>query len=107
MTNVVAANALHDVGATKLVVEGCWLDGELAPVLVLVFLAAHGPGVDLGDRLRHRAGARDLAVVDRLDRADLGGGATDEGLFGDVEVAAGQVVDADVEPQVPGDRHDR
>ena len=33
-------------------------DGELAPVLVLVFLAADCAGVDLGDGLGHRAGAR-------------------------------------------------
>ena len=47
------------------------------------------------------------AVVDRVDRADLGGGAADEDLLGDVQVAAGDVVDAAVDAEVAGDRHHR
>ena len=42
---------------------------QLHPVLVLVDLAAHDPAVLLGDGRGHRAGARDLAVVDGVDRA--------------------------------------
>src|SRR4051812_36057896 len=72
----------------------------LAPVLVLVLLAAHGSAVHLGDRLRHRTRAGDEAVVDGVDRADLGRRPADEQLLGDVQVAPGQVVDAAVEAEV-------
>ena len=40
------------------------LDGEFAPVLVGVFLAAHGAGVDLGDGFGHGARARHGTVDD-------------------------------------------
>src|SRR6188472_1186052 len=46
--------------------------GMLAPVFVLVDLAADGLAVLLGDRLRHRTGARDRAIVHGVHRADFG-----------------------------------
>ena len=64
-----------------------------------------GAGVHLGDGHRLGTGARDRPVVHGVDRADLGGGAADEDLVGDVQVAAGEVVDPAVEAEVTGDRH--
>src|SRR5689334_17236045 len=63
----------------------------LAPVLVLVLLAAHGAAVHLRDRLRHRTGAGDEPVVDRVDRTHFGRRPADEQLLGDVQVAPGEV----------------
>ena len=73
------------------------------PVLVAVDLAADGLAVLLRDGLRHRPGHGIGAVVDRVDRRDLGRGAAQEDLLGDVEVAAGEVVDAHLEAEVAGD----
>src|SRR4051794_19383581 len=72
----------------------------LHPVLVPVDLAAHSLAVFLHDRLRHRARARHVTVVDGADRRDLGGGAAQEDLLGDVQVAAGDVVDPHVEAEI-------
>src|SRR5436190_509460 len=77
------------------------------PILVTVDQAAHDPAVLLHDGLRRRPGARHRPIVDRAHRRDLGGGPTQEDLLGDVQVAAGQVVDANVEAQVLADGHDR
>src|SRR6478735_8756033 len=75
------------------------------PVLVPVDLTADGLAVLLHDRLRHRPRAWDGPVVDRADRRHLGGRAAQEDLLGDVEVAAGDVVDPHVEAEVAGDGH--
>src|SRR4051812_7341320 len=72
----------------------------LAPVLVAVDLAAHGLAVLLGDGRGHRARARDRPVVDRVHGADLGGGAAEEHLLGDVEVGADEVAFDHLEPEV-------
>src|SRR5215211_5230330 len=69
----------------------------LQPVLVAVDLAPDGLGVLGGDGRGHGAGAGDVAVVDRVDGRDLGGRAADEHLLADVEVAAGEVVEAELE----------
>src|SRR5439155_21365213 len=76
----------------------------ITPVFVFVDLAAHGFDVLGGDRLGHRARARDRAVVDRIYRADLGRGATHEHLFRDVEITTREVVDAHLETVVARDR---
>ncbi len=73
---------------------------EFAPVLVSGLLGAHGSVVHLGNCGGHRAGTRDDTIVDRVDRADLGRGATHERLVGDVQVAAGDVVDSDLEAEI-------
>src|SRR6476660_9907132 len=69
----------------------------LHPVLISVDLTADGLAVLLHHCLRHRPRARDGPVVDRADRGDLGGGAAQEDLLGDVQVAAGEVVDPHLE----------
>src|SRR3954454_7916842 len=51
--------------------------------------------------------AADLAVVDLDHRDELGGGAGEEQLVGEVEVAAGQRLLADLDALVAGKRHDR
>src|SRR3954453_2888064 len=82
-------------------------DCMLDPVLVAVDLAADSTSVLLADGLRHRAGRRDGAVVDLVDRRDLRRGAADEHLLGDVEVAARDVAERDVEAEIARDRHHR
>src|SRR3954447_21805942 len=66
----------------------------LHPILVAVDMTVHGLAVFVHDGLGHRARARDGPVVHRADRRHLGGGPAQEDLLGDVEVAAGDVVDA-------------
>ncbi len=70
------------------------------PVLVAVDLAADGLAVLGGDGRGHGAGARDGAVVDRVDGAHLGRGAAHEHLVGDVEVGTGQVVHLHLDAEV-------
>src|SRR5437762_8968105 len=77
------------------------------PVLVSVAFAADGLAVLLHHGLGHGPGARHRPVVDRADRRDLRGGAAQEDLLGDVQVAAGDEVGTDVEAEVAGDGHDR
>src|SRR3954451_4596900 len=55
---------------------------ELAPVFVLVDLAAHGLAVLGSDHLGHSTGTRDRTVVDRVHGADLGRGSAHEHLLG-------------------------
>src|SRR3712207_3433247 len=73
------------------------------PVLVAVHLAAHGGVEGLLDAARDGAGVPQLPVVDRADGHHLGGGARQEGLVRGVEVAAQQVVEAELDAQVAGD----
>src|SRR5206468_4143788 len=61
------------------------------PVLVLVDLAPHGGEIGLLHGLGDGPGRGDLAVVDRANGHDLGGGAGEEGLLGQVEVGAQEV----------------
>ena len=70
--------------------------GELAPVLVRRFLATDRAAVDLGDRDGHRSRAGDRTVVDRVDRRHLRRRAAHEHLLGDVQIAAGEIVDSGV-----------
>src|SRR4051794_18847031 len=80
---------------------------ELAPVFVLVDLAANGLAVLGSDHLGHSTGTRDRTVVDRVHGADLGRGSAHEHLLGDVKVAARQVVDDDLKTVIPRDRRHR
>ena len=65
---------------------------------------AHGRLVDLLDPPGDRPGpaVADDAVVDRPDRHDLGGGAGEERLLGDVEVRAQDVAHLDARSRGPG-----
>src|SRR5262245_18514454 len=76
----------------------------LDPVLVPVDLATHDAAVLRADRQRDGPRARDLPVVHRADRRDLGGGSAHEHLLGDVDVAARQLAELHVEAEVVGDR---
>src|SRR5688572_6432283 len=77
------------------------------PVLVLVDLAAHGVVEDLLDLAGDGSGIADLAVVDRTDRHDLGGGAGEERLLRGVEVGADDVGLAVLDAEVAGHRAHR
>src|ERR1700694_866056 len=79
----------------------------LNPFLVTIDFTSDGARVLLRDRRGHRTGARNLSVVDGVHRADLGGGAADEHLLGDVQVAARQLADADLVTVVARNRHHR
>ena len=74
-------------------------------MLVLVDLAPDSIEVDLGNDLGLRAGARNRTVVDRVHAADFSSGATHEDFFGDVQIAAGEVVDTNVVPLIASDGH--
>src|SRR5688572_28593902 len=77
----------------------------LVPVLVAIDLAAHGGEEHFLDLAGDGAGLADLAVVDRADRDDLGGGAREERLVGGVEVGAQDVPGRALDAEVAGDRH--
>ena len=79
----------------------------LEPVLVALDLAAHGGEVGLLELAGDLARVADLAVVDRADRHDLGRGAGEERLVGEVEVVAEELLLAHLVPEVARDRHDR
>src|SRR5438874_1882213 len=81
---------------------GSALSDMLDPVLVLVDLAPDGGEVGLLDGPGHGPGLADLAVVDRADGHDLGGGACEKGLVAGVEVAAQDVRHHDVVAEVLG-----
>ena len=78
----------------------------LQPVPVALHLAAHDGEVGLLELAGDLTGGADLAVVDRSDRHDLGGGPGEERLVGEVEVAAQQALLAHLVPEVARDRHD-
>src|SRR2546421_11528558 len=65
----------------------------LNPFLVAIDLTSNGARVLLRDHRGHRSRTGDGAIVDRVDRAHLGGRAAHEHLLGDVEVAARELTD--------------
>src|SRR5437868_4007056 len=76
------------------------------PILVAIDLAPDRLRVDLGDRPGDGPWARNGSVVDRVHRGDLGRGAADEDLFGDIEVAACEIADDDLVAEVAADGRD-
>src|SRR5262249_34918066 len=76
------------------------------PILVAVYFPAHCLGEDLGNRPGDGARTRNAAIVDRIDRRDLGGGAAHEDFVRDVEIAAREIADDDFVAQVASNRDD-
>src|SRR5947208_6087239 len=89
-------------------VAACALSVDiLQPVLVALHLTANGGEVRLLERAGDVPTVADLAVVDRADRDHLGGGAGEEGLVGEVEVVAQELLLLHRVAEVAGDGHDR
>src|SRR4051794_18529161 len=80
----------------------CGLADMFVPVLVAVDLAPHGGEEHVLHGPGDRTGLAELAVVDRADGHDLGGGAGQERLVGGVEVASQHVAVDVLDVEVAG-----